>query len=239
MGNGCTSGHGVCGISRLSPRSLSAVMTFMASGSLASYLANETYLKKYVFMPIAESVHVNIIDNSFITSLVIIASILSYTCSEEILDILTLKLNKITNNKTHYYEHITSLVCGILFSIGLSVSGMCNPNRVIQFLNFSNNEKGWDPSLAGVMGGAVLFNLFSNYYLISSKATQPVLLRNNTTTSTSTPSSNKSFSDIIKFGLHANNMKIDFKLLLGSAIFGLGWGIAGYLKIIYYSITSI
>jgi uncharacterized protein len=40
LGNGCTSGHGVCGISRLSPRSIIATMTFIASGALVVYLAN-------------------------------------------------------------------------------------------------------------------------------------------------------------------------------------------------------
>jgi hypothetical protein len=40
LGNGCTSGHGVCGVSRLSPRSIIATMTFIASGALVVYLAN-------------------------------------------------------------------------------------------------------------------------------------------------------------------------------------------------------
>jgi uncharacterized protein len=40
LGNGCTSGHGVCGISRLSPRSMVATMTFIASGVLTVFLVN-------------------------------------------------------------------------------------------------------------------------------------------------------------------------------------------------------
>ena len=40
LGNGCTSGHGVCGISRLSPRSMVATMTFIASGAVTVYLVN-------------------------------------------------------------------------------------------------------------------------------------------------------------------------------------------------------
>jgi uncharacterized membrane protein YedE/YeeE len=40
LGNGCTSGHGVCGLSRLSPRSLASVVTFMLTGALAAVVTN-------------------------------------------------------------------------------------------------------------------------------------------------------------------------------------------------------
>lgn len=43
LGSGCTSGHGICGISRFSPRSLVAVLTFMATGALAAFLVNHVF----------------------------------------------------------------------------------------------------------------------------------------------------------------------------------------------------
>ena len=49
-------------------------------------------------------------------------------------------------------KSIASLICGIIFGVGLSVSGMVNPAKVIGFLDFTG---AWDPSLAFVMGGAV------------------------------------------------------------------------------------
>ena len=48
---------------------------------------------------------------------------------------------------------IASLICGLLFGFGLLISGMSNPARVLNFLDFSSN---WDATLAFVMGGAIL-----------------------------------------------------------------------------------
>ena len=59
--------------------------------------------------------------------------------------------NKTTTAATTWGEYINSYIWGMVFGLGLGVSGMCNPSRVINFLNFSGSE-GWDPSLMAVMG---------------------------------------------------------------------------------------
>jgi hypothetical protein len=82
----------------------------------------------------------------------------------------------------------------VVFGFGLGISGMLNPQRVIKFLDFTNE---WDPSLMAVMGGGVLFNMI----------TFNILKKN----------SNK-----IKYGTDPLNMKIDAPLIAGAAIFGLG-----------------
>ena len=87
-----------------------------------------------------------------------------------------------------------ALGAGFLFGIGLWVSGMANPRKVLDFLDVTGN---WDPSLLLVMGGAVAVTLI---------AFRPLLKRN--------PIELKS--------------AIDAPLVLGAAIFGLGWGIGGY-----------
>lgn len=96
---------------------------------------------------------------------------------------------------------IVSLVCGIIFGFGLTVSSMTNPDKVLGFLDLFNN---WDPSLAFVMGGAIiitapmLFILTKNKNLILSKE------------------------------IHLpTNKEIDKKLIIGSLIFGAGWGLVG------------
>ena len=88
----------------------------------------------------------------------------------------------------------SALGVGFLFGIGLWVSGMANPKKVLGFLDITGD---WDASLMLVMGGAVTvtlvgFRIFKTKLLMSS------------------------FKDI------------DFPLVAGAAIFGAGWGIAGY-----------
>ena len=98
-------------------------------------------------------------------------------------------------------KNITSLISGLIFSFGLIISGMVNPDKVIGFLDLFGK---WDYSLAFVMGGAVLFNLISFTRL--KKKTK-----------------SKCGDDI-----HWPTRKdIDAKLIIGSIMFGVGWGIVG------------
>ena len=96
---------------------------------------------------------------------------------------------------------IVSLFCGIIFSIGLVISEMINPAKVLGFLNIFEE---WDPSLAFVMIGALivstpLFHLFK-------KNDKPLFSSN---------------------FLISNNKEIDKRLIIGSILFGAGWGLIG------------
>ena len=96
---------------------------------------------------------------------------------------------------------LASLVCGIIFGIGLVISEMINPEKVLGFLNIFRD---WDPSLAFVMIGALIistpiFHLFKN---------------------NKKPLFSSSF-------LIPTNKKIDKKLIIGSILFGAGWGLVG------------
>ena len=90
---------------------------------------------------------------------------------------------------------------GFLFGMGLTVSGMTDPQRVRGFLDLFGN---WDPTLAFVMGGAVL--VMAAAWRIQARMTKPV------------------FGE--KFALPDRN-DLDPRLLAGAALFGVGWGIAG------------
>lgn len=94
-----------------------------------------------------------------------------------------------------------SLLTGILFGLGLAVSEMINPARVIGFLDITGN---WDPTLAFVMGSALMITapLF------------PTILRR----------PHPLFADT--FSLPDKTL-LDKKLIIGACLFGLGWGIAG------------
>ena len=99
------------------------------------------------------------------------------------------------------YKNLFSLLSGLIFGIGLIISGMTNPAKVIGFLDVTGN---WDPSLIFVMGGAIIF-FAPSFYLLRGK--------------------NKPF-----FGSSfqiPTIRKIDRKLILGSSLFGVGWGMVG------------
>lgn len=100
------------------------------------------------------------------------------------------------------YQFGAALASGIVFGLGLSLSGMLNPVRVQGFLNVFGN---WDPSLAFVLGGAVAVAFIG--VQVMKKMRHPA------------------FDD----SFHVpTNRKIDGPLVIGSALFGLGWGIGGF-----------
>lgn len=97
---------------------------------------------------------------------------------------------------------IIAFVAGLLFGIGLIVAGMTDPSKVQGFLDLAGN---WNPSLAWVIGGAVLVAMFA-FQVAARRRT--ALLGSAMQLPTATA--------------------IDRRLLLGALAFGIGWGLAGY-----------
>jgi uncharacterized membrane protein YedE/YeeE len=97
---------------------------------------------------------------------------------------------------------IVNLLLGLLFGIGLVISGMADPAKVINFLDLAGS---WDPSLAFVMGGAVVVAFFGYRLVLGRK--RPLLAAD--------------------FQLPKRSA-IDGRLVAGAAIFGLGWGLGGF-----------
>ena len=100
-------------------------------------------------------------------------------------------------------SNIALFICGILFSIGLGISGMTQPQKVIGFLDVFGE---WDLSLAFVMGGAVLSYLILQLW-IQRNFSIPVL--------------GGSFQITTRKDL-------DRSLIIGALLFGSGWGLGGY-----------
>jgi len=98
--------------------------------------------------------------------------------------------------------NIIALMTGLIFGLGLALSGMTHPEKVLGFLDVAGQ---WNPSLLFVLGGAVSMTLVS-FYIIR-KLPKPVFA----TTFIVTEATN-----------------IDRPLVIGSALFGIGWGISGY-----------
>lgn len=96
---------------------------------------------------------------------------------------------------------LLSFVAGLLFAVGLVVSQMVNPAKVLNFLDVAGD---WDPTLALVMGGAILVTMPMFHFVL--KRPHPI------------------FGS--KFYLPTRR-DIDARLVIGSVLFGIGWGISG------------
>jgi uncharacterized membrane protein YedE/YeeE len=97
---------------------------------------------------------------------------------------------------------ISALVSGLLFGIGMALSGMTNPENVIGFLDVTG---AWNPSLIFVMGGALLVFAPAYHFIIKRQA--------------------KALSgDVMSL---PTKVQLDSKLISGAALFGVGWGLAG------------
>ena len=97
---------------------------------------------------------------------------------------------------------ITALLAGLLFGVGLMVSGMSNPAKVLGFLDLAGR---WDPSLAFVMVGAIVIGSLA--FMLARRRQRSLL---------GLPMQLPSSADITP------------RLVIGSALFGIGWGTAGF-----------
>lgn len=100
-----------------------------------------------------------------------------------------------------FFRLAATLVSGLVFGFGLSLSGMLDPARVRAFLDIAGN---WNPSLAFVLGGAVSVSALG--VLLTRRLKRPL------------------FDETFHL---PDNQVIDRRLIVGSAIFGIGWGLVG------------
>ena len=101
-------------------------------------------------------------------------------------------------------SNFSSFACGLIFGLGLVIAQMTNPGKVKAFLDVAG---AWDPTLAFVMVGA-LVTLSILQYLIRKPPEQ--------------------IQDSDQQACVSPKARIDVKLITGSAIFGIGWGLAGF-----------
>lgn len=101
-----------------------------------------------------------------------------------------------------HLDTLSSFIVGLIFGIGLILAGMTNPAKVIGFLDITGT---WDPSLAFVMGGAILVAIVA--FRFANKRTVNFL------------------GGVMR--MPTSDM-IDKRLVIGSLLFGVGWGMAGF-----------
>lgn len=108
------------------------------------------------------------------------------------------------SRRSHLGANAAALLAGLIFAIGLVVGGMTQPAKVVAFLDVFGGA--WDPSLAFVMGGAILVHA-PIYALVVRRRSQPMLQPH--------------------FQI-PDRQELTFPLIAGSALFGAGWGLGGF-----------
>ncbi|CAO2651095.1 Nn.00g093920.m01.CDS01 [Neocucurbitaria sp. VM-36] len=209
MSNGCTSGHMLCGLSRLSGRSAAAVATFFPVALITHHLFHPTLYTEACpgglpcYTPIYPSTSSTVsllllATISVISARTIPKYIASVTASDTSDDKQSTENRSLARSTTQFFS-------GLLFALGLHISQMAHPAKVASFLSFPSLQH-WDPSLTLVILFAVLPNLIE----IQRKGF-------------STP---PSFAD--RFSLPTKTFKdVDIKFIAGAAAFGVGWGLTG------------
>ena len=99
-------------------------------------------------------------------------------------------------------RYLTLYLAGLIFGVGISFSGMANPAKVLNFFDVAGS---WDPSLAFVMGGALITTAIGYFVVLKRHA--------------------PTFSQVFHL---PTARTIDARLIGGSAVFGVGWGLSGF-----------
>lgn len=223
LGNGCTTGHGICGMARLSMRSLVYVISFMSTGIISATLCGTgcplaTYLRAspdYITSQLPNKTSVKV-------AAIITASLTCMTLGLILRPGDEGRVEKLgdeqVNNKR---KLIPAAFSGAIFAAALAISGMIKPSKIYGFLDLSGIQRGtWDPTLLCVMGAGLVVSMISYQFVkgysffgkknLAKKLTCPVALK----------------SPCGKFEIPTNK-KIDAELIMGGSLFGLAWGIGG------------
>jgi len=199
LANGCTSGHMICGISRFSPRSIVATATFFATAAVTTHFAHKNTLPPVRLTDWTLGVHGKAL-------LLLQAFPLAISTT---LYFLGSPTSFPTENVREQAESpsllrlLANLTTGFNFAIALRLSNLSDPNRVISFLLLPF-DRAFDPSLAYLAIGALPLGIMLYHFGRGKEH----------------PRLGGSWA-VPKGG------KIDSALVLGAAIFGVGWGLGG------------
>jgi len=208
LGNGCTSGHGICGLPRISRRSMVSVATFMLTGVTTAMLTSPTSenVKDFASFLRTDTPTASASSGGIYLTLFSVASAL-----------MAPLFHSEKRNENDNAKLAPAAVAGAIFSAGLYVGKMVYASCVLNFLDLSKMLDGtWDPTLCLVMGGGSVVSWIS-YQFVQGYS----FFKKNKTLQK--PIACKAGS---KFGVPTNTV-INAPLVLGAVVFGMGWGLAG------------
>ena len=226
MGCGCTSGHGISGLPRGSLRALVAVCTFMAA-AMVSAVCTRLMTDSGVFpridktmdlpywSPIYVAIFIPLMSFVFISGVLFVFH--TYIKETVVPISAATASSKLWIRESKLQHALTSFVAGFVCGVGLAISGMCDPLKVTQFLDFTGPD-GWDPSLAGVMGGGVVFNAIT-FHLLHKHEVETVI--------PSDEGDQISLRNELNMWKNPANLSLPRSFVVGAALFGVGWGMCG------------
>ena len=147
LGNGCTSGHGISGITRLSKRSFAATATFMVTGAASASVFSTASWLEQIGNRTTNATQTEPVMASTVSGVVfVLLLLLTVLATPNVLSKQTARL-------------VVEASCGMVAGCALGISGMAKPTKVAGFLDFSRGLHHWDPTLPFVMAGALCTTL--------------------------------------------------------------------------------
>lgn len=206
--NGCTSGHMLCGLPRLSGRSTVATAVFFTMALVTHHLVHPSLYTSAcpgdapcytpVLPPASTAISLTLLASSAIIAARIVPRLVAVAVAAPTADVKSSNSQNAARTATQFFS-------GLLFALGLHISGMAHPAKVTSFLSFPVMHA-WDPSLALI----ILFGVLPNLITMQRKgfAEPPAFAQ--------------------KFELPTKTIKdVDFRFVAGAAAFGIGWGLTG------------
>ncbi|KAJ6075263.1 hypothetical protein N7499_007349 [Penicillium canescens] len=203
-GRGCTSGHMLCGLSRLSPRSLIATAVFFTTALLtANFVGGGANIPACGATPCYTPVYPSGPELVFMAGATILAGITNF-------GIVPRKVHRSEESRVAF-----SFIAGLEFGLGLLISGMADPAKVLQFFAFLTEPSRFDPSLALI----ILFGIGPSLFTFMTERPGQVFDKGKVVAKPTLAE---------KWRLPtATVADIDWRFVAGAASFGLAWGLRG------------
>lgn len=206
LGNGCTSGHGICGLARRSKRSLVSVLTFMTVGVSTASLISSSIMKD-----LTDALRTS--SRTMVPLPYVGAAVTALVFVEAIME-PALASPKQRSQATSRSKLFPAAVAGALFALGLSLSGMVHAHKLFGFLDLTGFSDGtYDPTLMTVMAAGMLVSFISYQFVDGFNVVKH-------SKCLPTPMCD------CKFSVPTNQI-VDWQLVVGAMNFGFGWAIAG------------
>ncbi|KAF7715752.1 Uncharacterized protein PECH_006197 [Penicillium ucsense] len=203
-GCGCTSGHMLCGLSRLSPRSfISTALFFTTALITASVVGGGSRIPACGDLPCYTAVYPSSAETAFMAGSLILSTILNFIVVPK------------TLQRKEEHRTLFAYLAGLEFGLGLWISGMADSAKVLRFFAIATDVSRWDPSLALI----ILFGIGPS--LVTFLAKQPGQ-KSDKDHEPSQPTLAE------KWRLPTKTMAdIDWRFVAGSIAFGVAWGLQG------------
>ncbi|PWY93539.1 YeeE/YedE family integral membrane protein [Aspergillus sclerotioniger CBS 115572] len=203
-GRGCTSGHMLCGISRMSPRSFIATAVFFTTALLtANFVAGGNIPPCAGEVPCYMPVYPATGEIIFMVGTTILASVMNFFVVPRTLD------------RSHRSRTIFSYLAGLEFGMGLLFSGMADPAKVLRFFAFLSDPSRFDPSLALIIVFGIGPSLATYLSIRPGQHTDEKVEQSKPTLAERWQLPTATVADI------------DWRFVAGAMVFGLAWGLRG------------